>query len=597
MTPAAMKTLWIKGLACAGGLVLLAALNSSPARAQKAEQNARTPIISFASRFYPEISRNGIVAAQEKIAARVGADILKMGGNAVDAAVAVGFAMAVTHPQAGNLGGGGFMIISLAGENRHIALDYRETAPAAASRDMFLGANGEVDVERARSSLKSAGVPGTVRGLIHALERYGTLPLKTVIAPAVKLAEEGFPVSYVLAQTFERGRERLARDASSLQFFFKPDGGGYQPGEIWRQPQLARTLRDIAEQGAGGFYEGRVAELIAADMRKGGGLISLNDLKGYRAVEREVIKGTFKGYEIISMPPPSSGGVHLIQMLNILEGLDLKAMGHNSADYLHALIEAMRRAYADRSQYLGDPDFVKVPVGGLTDKRYGEKLRTTIDFTAASRSIDIAPAKPQLLESDQTTHFSVIDRHGNAVSNTYTLNFSFGSGYSVDEAGFLLNNEMDDFSSKGGTPNAFGLIGGDANAIAPGKRPLSSMTPVIILKDGKPYVATGSLGGSVIITTVLQVILNILEFDMNIMEAAAMPRIHHQWLPEDVLVEPGLSVDTLRILESRGFVFGKTGSGLFPRTILGRTNTVMAKDGLFFGAGDPRDPNSIPAGN
>ncbi len=571
-------------------------LSALPAPAQKAAEH-NPALIARNARFHPAVAEHGMVAAQEKLAADIGARILREGGNAIDAAVATGFVMAVTHPQAGNLGGGGFMVIQLAGDKgtgKATAIDYREMAPAAASRDMFLDAQGDVDNEKARYSRASAGVPGTVAGLLYALEKYGAMPRARVLAPAIKLAEEGFPVSRGLAFALETKHERFAKDPSSLHFFEHPDGRPYRPGEILRQPDLARTLRTIAEKGAAGFYSGWVAEAIAAEMRDGG-LISGADLKAYRVVEREPVRGAYRGYEIVSMPPPSSGGAHLIEMLNILEGYDLKPLGHNSAAYIHRLVEAMRRAYADRAKHMGDPDFYPVPVAMLTSKSYAAQLRKGIDLTRAAKSADIHAGRPQR-EGRQTTHFSVMDDKGNAVANTYTLNFAFGSGYSVDGAGFLLNNEMDDFSAKPGAANAYGLVGGDANAIAPGKRPLSSMTPTIVLKDGMPFMATGSPGGSTIITVTLQMLLNTLDFKMNVAEATAAPRIHHQWMPDKVITEDGVSVDTLRALEGRGFILPKNGDDGYQHRILGRTNSVVHEGGMFFGASDPRAPDGAVAG-
>ncbi len=546
---------------------------------------------------HPIVAKNGMVSAQETIAAEVGRDILAKGGNAVDAAVATGFALAVTFPAAGNLGGGGFMLVALAESQEVIAIDFREMAPSAANRDMFLGEDGEVDNQKAQYSHLSAGVPGSVMGLLDALESYGTMSRKQVMAPAVRLANKGIPGSYGLAQGFASSKEFLSKDPSTYGYFYKAAGELYRPGDRLKQRDLAKTLKRISKYGRAGFYEGKTADLLVAEMQKGGGLITHADLNNYQAVERKAVKGTYRGYEIYSMPPPSSGGVHVVQMLNILEGYDLRVLEHNSADYLHLLIEAMRRAYADRSKYLGDPDFFDVPVKALTDKAYAAKLRADIDKNKASRSQDILPGRHLPKESPATTHYSVMDKWGNGVSVTTTLNFSFGSGYSVDGAGFLLNNEMDDFSSKPGTPNGFGLIGGEANKIEPRKRPLSSMTPVIIKKDGKPYFVTGSPGGSTIITVVLQNILNIIDFDMNVMEAVTTPRIHHQWLPDIVITEPGISADTVRILEERGFIFGKNMDGKYKRTTLGRTNAILQKRGYFYGAADPRSPTSGAAGH
>ncbi|MFZ1107394.1 MAG: gamma-glutamyltransferase [Rhodomicrobium sp.] len=577
-------------LAAAAALILATA----PAPSQRAADPAADAVIGSEARFQPAVAENGMVAAQEKIAAQVGADILKAGGNAVDAAVAVGFALAVTHPQAGNLGGGGFMLIALA-DGRKVALDYREMAPAAASRDMFLDARGNVDRDKARYSRASAGVPGTVAGLLHALDHYGAMPRERVMAPAIKLAEEGFPVPYGLAYAFAKSTERLSADNSTAAMFLHPNGETYKFGEIFRQPELAKTLIAIRDRGAAGFYEGPVAELIAAEMKKGG-LITLEDLKNYRVAERQPVRGAYQGYEIVSMPPPSSGGVHVIEILNILEGYDLKKFGQDSADSIHRLVEAMRRAYADRAKYLGDPDFVQVPVAGLTSKAYAAELRKGIDLERATKSADVSAGKPPSAEGEQTTHFSVMDKAGNAVANTYTLNLAFGSGYTVDGAGFFLNNEMDDFSAKPGAPNAFGLTGDEANAIEPGKRPLSSMAPTIVFKDGAPYLITGSPGGSTIITVVLQEILNVLTYDMNVAEATAAPRIHHQWQPDNVITERGISDDTLRILEARGFILPKNPDGTFQHRVLGRANSIMKKGRLFLGAADTRDGDAAAIG-
>ena len=584
-----------------------ATIIASPALAQDAKPLAKADATGsqvFAgydnASFHPVVSANGMVSAQEAIAAEVGRDILAKGGNAVDAAVATGFALAVTHPSAGNIGGGGFMLVALnkdgADSAEVIAIDYREMAPMAASRDMFLGADGEVDNQKAQYSRLSAGVPGSVMGMLDALETYGTMSRKQVMAPAIRLADKGIDVTYGMAQSLKAMKSYFTKDPSTLEYFYKPGGVPYKQGDTLKQKDLARTLKLISRKGRAGFYEGKTAKLMVAEMRRGGGLITLEDMKNYHTVIRKAVKGTYRGYEVFSMPPPSSGGVHVVQMLNILEGYDLRALEHNSADYLHLLIESMRRAYADRSKYLGDPDFFDVPVAKLIDKSYGDRLRDTIDTSKASSSKDILPGRHLPKESPATTHYSVMDKWGNAVSVTTTLNFSFGSGYSVDGAGFLLNNEMDDFSSKPGSPNGYGLIGGEANKIEPRKRPLSSMTPAIVKKDGKPYFVTGSPGGSTIITIVLQNILNVIDFDMNAMEAVTAPRIHHQWLPDVIVTEPGISADTVRILEERGFVFNKDEIGKYKRTTLGRANAIMHKDGFFYGAADLRSPTSGASG-
>lgn len=550
---------------------------------------ADAPIIEADAAFHPVVGRGGMVVSQERLASQVGAAILDRGGNAVDAAVATGFALAVTLPQAGNLGGGGFMLIYLAERGETVAIDYREMAPAAAHRDLFLNRNGAVDPQKARFSHLSSGVPGTVAGLVETQRKYGKLSLASVLKPAIKLAAEGFRVDYPLAYSLRRAADWLRKNPAARRYFFKRDGSLLRAGDIWRQPDLAKTLKHIARNGAEGFYQGPVADLLVAEMQRGNGLITHEDLLRYRVVERSAITGRFHDYRIVSMPPPSSGGVHLIQMLNILEGWDLATLGHNSGDYLHRLIEVMRRAYADRSEYLGDPDFYRVPLKKLLDRDYADRLRKGIDLKKSSRSEAIRPGLELPEESPQTTHFSVWDTAGNVVSNTYTLNFSYGNGIAVPGAGFLLNNEMDDFSAKPGVPNAYGLVGNEANAIAAGKRPLSSMTPVIVFKGNKPLLATGSPGGSTIITAVLQTLLNVMVFDMNIAEATAASRIHHQWLPDLTLWEPGISVDTRERLKIMGHRLPEQ-----PR-LLGKTQSIVrdtsADDSpFFFGASDNRWP-------
>lgn len=582
-------------LGVAGTLLFAPAMAAETPNANADANPGANAVMSHSSRFHPVIAENGMVSAQDAIAAAVGRDILARGGNAIDAAVATGFALAVTHPQAGNLGGGGFMMVALNGADDVIAIDFREMAPAAATRDMYLDENGEVDNKRAQYSHLSSGVPGTVMGLLDALETYGTMSRRQVIGPAIRLAARGFPVSYGLAASLDDSKESLSADPSTLDYFFV-NGHAPKPGSILKQDDLAQTLRRIVKDGSDGFYKGKTAALMLAEISEGGGIMTQADLDNYRSVTRNAVTGTYKGYEVASMPPPSSGGVHVVQMLNILSGYDLVADGHNSADYLHKLAESMRRAYADRSKYLGDPDFFDVPVDDLIDQAYADYLRSTIDLSKASLSSDIGPAKSLPYESNETTHYSVMDKDGNAVSVTYTLNFSYGSGYTVDGAGFLLNNEMDDFSAKPGSPNGYGLIGGIANQIEPAKRPLSSMTPLILRKDGRPVLATGSPGGSTIITSVLQTVLNVTTFDMNIAQATAMPKMHHQWLPDMVITEPGMSKDTLDILASRGFILPKNEKGRYAHSVIGRVNSVAYKDGVFQGAADPRGPKSAVAG-
>ena len=563
---------------------------AAPGLHAEAKQAPRVPIIGYDARFHPVPSREGMVVSSEALASEVGARILAAGGNAIDAAVATGFALAVTYPQAGNIGGGGFMLVHLANEGRTVAIDYREMAPRAARRDMFLDKQGEVVPRSSQLTHLASGVPGSVAGLLHALERYGRLDRATVMTPAIELAENGFPVTYTLSNTLASpwGQRLLANEAAK-SYLFKPDGSVYQPGEILRQRDLAWTLRQIAERGAAGFYEGPVADRLVAEMKRGGGLITYHDLKRYKAVEREPVRGSFKGYEIVSMPPPSSGGVHMVQMLNVLEGFPLREMQLNSAAYIHVLAETMKRAYADRSKHLGDPDFHRVPVAELTSRTYAAQLRAAIDPERATPSAAIAPTTQFPRESTQTTHYSVIDAEGNVVSNTYTLNFSFGSGIAVPGAGFFLNNEMDDFSVKPGVPNVFGLIGDEANAVAPRKRPLSSMTPTIVLKDGKPFLATGAPGGSRIITVVLQIILNTLVFDMNIADASAQSRVHHQWLPDELYLEPGISADTEALLRAMGHAIGA------PGPMFGNAQSLVFRDGVMYGASDTRRPGGAVA--
>ncbi len=522
--------------------------------------------------FYPIEAQNGMVVTSEPIATQIGINILKLGGNAIDAAVAVGFAMAVTYPRAGNIGGGGFMLIHSAKTGQVVTIDYRETAPALAHRDMFLNKAGEVDNQLSRFSHLAAGVPGTVAGLALALEKYGSLSLAEVLAPAIQLAEQGFVVTPKLSREFKNL-------SPTPTIFLKPDGNFYEAGDILIQTYLAKTLKLIAKQGIKAFYQGEIAELIVKEMQAHGGLISKTDLAHYKAVIRKPVHGTYRGYDIYSMSPPSSGGVHIVQMLNMLENDDIATSGHNSATTIHIMTEAMKRAYADRSKYLGDPDFVTIP--DLTSKNYAAQLRAKFNLSQATTSEDILPGTPPTYESDETTHYSVVDKAGNAVSNTYTLNFSYGSRKVVQGAGFLLNNEMDDFSAKPGVPNAYGLIGGTANAIEPNKRMLSSMSPTIVLKDGKAFLVTGSPGGSRIITTTLQVIMNVIDHQMNLQTAVNAVRIHHQWLPDELRVEKGLNLDTMQLLKARGH-------RIVIKNPMGAASSILVDKNIFYGAADPR---------
>ncbi len=550
---------------------------------------AEQAILSAQDIFHPVLGTQGMVASQEATATQVGLEVLKGGGNAVDAAVAVGFALAVTLPRAGNLGGGGFMLIHMAESGETLALDYREEAPAAAGRDLFLDADGKVDNQRARFSYLSAGVPGTVAGLAAAQARFGRLSLAEVLAPAIRLAEEGMPVSVALAEGLAARAERLKAWPETARVFFKADGSPYSAGEKLVQSDLAWSLKEIARDGAAAFYEGEIGQRIAADMKANDGLITESDLAAYDVVWREPVTGSYRGYAIASMPPPSSGGVHLVQILNLLESYPLGEMGAGSAATLHVMAEAMKLAYADRSQHLGDPDFWKVPQRGLTSKAYASRLRQRIDQDRALAATEIGPGDPVPYESNETTHFSVADRFGNVVSNTYTINFSYGSGIVAKGTGILLNNEMDDFSAKPGTPNAYGLIGGAANAIEPGKRPLSSMTPTLVFKNGKPWLVTGSPGGSRIITTVLQIVLNTVDHGMNVAAATAAPRMHHQWLPDELRIEPGFSRDTLRLLAEKGH-------RVVIKNAMGSTQSLLRIEDGWTGASDPRRPGSLTLG-
>jgi gamma-glutamyltranspeptidase / glutathione hydrolase len=569
--------------------LVVAAFAATAAFAQSAPP-APAPIIANAARVLPVVARNGMVATQEKHATRVGVEILRQGGNAVDAAVAVGFALAVTHPQAGNIGGGGFMLVHLAGANRTIAIDYRETAPAAMTREVFLDEKGEADPKKSRDSALGVGVPGTVAGLALAHERYGSgrFTLAQLIAPAIKLARDGFTVEDDLADSLPRAQPRLARWPASAKIFLKGDAP-LPRGDRLVQGELAASLETIATSGPRAFYDGALAGKIVTAIQQSGGLMTLDDLKNYRAIERPVVRSNYRGYDIASMPPPSSGGIHLVQILNILEGFPLRDLGPESAATLHLMIEAMKPAYADRAEFLGDPAFVKVPLAGLTSKRYAAEQRKAIDPERARPADTIKPGTPAAYESDNTTHFSVIDRDGNAVANTYTLNFSYGLGLVADGTGILLNNELDDFAAKAGAPNAYGLVGGDANAPGPGKRPLSSMAPTIVFRDGRVVLVTGTPGGSRIITTVLQVILNVIDHQMNIAEAVAAPRIHHQWLPDRVFAERGLSPDTVRLLEARGHRIVTTATS-------GSANSILVTPDGLTGAADMRQRGTLAEG-
>jgi gamma-glutamyltranspeptidase / glutathione hydrolase len=564
--------------------VLIALMFGATAYAQVAPVS-RPSVITPAQTI---MAGNGMVVAQEQRAALIGIEILDRGGNAVDAAVAVGFALAVTYPRAGNIGGGGFMVIHLGKTGEDAAIDYRETAPAAATEKMFLDANGEADPKKSRDSALSVGVPGTVAGLALAHEKYGSgkLTLAELIEPAITLARNGVEIVDDIADTLPLAQPRIARWQSSAPVFLNSDGTVLMPGQDLLQPDLAITLRAIASDGPKGFYEGPVADKIVAAVRKAGGIMTTDDMKNYRAILREPVRGTYRGYDIVSMPPPSSGGVHLIEMLNILEGYDLAKLSREES--LHIIAEAMKRAYADRATFMGDPEAVKMPVAGLISKKYAAALRAQIGQRAAS-STEIRSGSPGDFEGQNTTHFSVIDRDGNAVSNTYTLNFSYGLGLVAEGTGVLLNNELDDFTSKPGTANAYGLVGYNANLPGPNRRPLSSMTPTIVMKDGKPFLITGSPGGSRIISTVLQIITNVIDFNLAIDQAVSAPRVHHQWQPDELYVEPGISPEILEGLVKRGYEVVPTP----PQT---SANSIEITADGYVGAADRRTRGSLAAG-
>ena len=535
-----------------------------------------------ATSLHPTRGTNGIVTSSSRIASEVGVDILRKGGNAVDAAVATAFAMAVTWPTAGNIGGGGFLVYHGA-DGEATTFDFREKAPLSASSTMYLDEDGNIRDNSNHDGILAVGVPGTVAGLALAHRRLGSLPWEDLLQPAIDLARDGMPISWNLHDSFERLNRYWESYPSSAKVFLKADGTFYQPGDTWKQPDLARTLERIQRDGKDGFYRGETARLIADFMADNGGIITLEDLARYEAVEREPIRGSYRGYEIVSMPPPSSGGVVLVQMLNILEGFDLAGIGHNSALYLHLLTETMRRAYADRANYLGDPDFNEdMPLDRLTSKEHAEKQRQTIVFHAASES---DPARfAEIYESEETTHFSVADRNGNMVSLTYTLENGYGNKMVVEGAGFLLNNEMGDFNAQPGVTNEQGAIGTEPNQIRPGQRMLSSMTPTIVAKSGVPLLATGTPGGKTIINTTMQTILNVIDHEMNVARAVSAPRIHHQWLPDTTRMESGaFSVDTVRLYEQRGHVIRETRA-------IGSAMAIYRdpQTGILYGASDPR---------
>jgi gamma-glutamyltranspeptidase / glutathione hydrolase len=550
------------------------------------------PVVSPFATARPVIARHGMVVSQEAEASRVGLDILKRGGNAVDAAVAVGFALAVTLPRAGNIGGGGFMLVHRADRNETVAIDYREAAPAATTKDVFLDANGEADPFKSRYSGLAVGVPGTVAGLELAWRKYGSgkFSFAELVAPAIALAREGLTVDDDVADSLPLAAKALASHPTSAGMFLRADGSVKRAGDHIALDDLAATLETIAANGAAGFYAGPVAQKIVAAVQAAGGRMTMADLAAYRAVERQPVSGTYRGYTVVSMPPPSSGGAHIIEILNILEGFPVTEQGLNSAASLHEMAEAEKLAYADRAAYLGDPDFMKIPLAGLTSKAYADHLRSLISPDRARPASDIRPGDPQRYESDQTTHFSIVDSEGDAVANTYTLNLPYGSGLVAEGTGVLLNDELDDFAAKPGAANVYGLLGGDANAPGPMKRPLSSMSPTLVFKDGKLMMATGSPGGSRIITVVLQVIVNVIDHGLNVAEAQNAPRAHDQLWPDELRVERGVSPDTIRLLEAMGHKVVLSPS-------MGSANTIgRAPDGELEGASDLRQRGTLAVG-
>jgi gamma-glutamyltranspeptidase / glutathione hydrolase len=568
------------------GLALLIA-TLLPAAAQEPRRAPYTPPPPQTIHSVP--AEHGMVVAQEKMGARIGADILRRGGNAVDAAVATGFAMAVTYPPAGNIGGGGFMVIHMRDHDEDVAIDYREAAAAATTPQIFLGSDGRPDAAKSRDSALGIGVPGTVAGLALALEKYGSgkFTLAELLQPAIKLALDGYVVTDNFADSLPAWHKRIVRWPSSAKLFSRDDGTPLKEGDRFVQPDLAATLEAIAAQGPRGFYEGPVAERLVKAVDDAGGILTLQDLKSYAAVIRAPVRGTYRGYDVVSMPQPSSGGVVLVEMLNILEDFPMADMKQGSPAALHLMIEAMKRAYADRARYLGD-SATNTPIATLIAKDYAEKQRATINPDRATPSNEVlAVTSPR--EGSNTTHFSVVDSSGNAVSNTYTLNFPYGVGLVAEGTGVLLNNELDDFTAAPGASNAYGLVGYEANLPGPGKRPLSSMSPTIVLKGGQPVLVTGSPGGSRIISTVLQVIVNVLDYHMDIAAAVAAPRLHHQWQPDEVRIERGFPDDVLAALKAKGHQIVEP---------MGSTsaNSIFVTSSGLEGAPDPRSRGSEAAG-
>lgn len=554
--------------------------------------NAQNLVLNPSSITHPVLASKGMVATQHYLASKVGEDILSQGGNAYDAAVAVGFALAVVLPRAGNIGGGGFMVMHDASSKENFSIDYREKAPLKASRDMYLNADGTVNSLRSTIGYLAIGVPGSVYGMWEVHQKFGSMTWEELLQPAIKLANDGFVMSPYMTMTLNRVHKKLSQFSTTESIFYK--NYPIEFNTSLAQPDLARTLTLIAQNGVAGFYEGEVADKIVDAMEKNGGLISHRDLKKYRPSWRKPLSSKYKGMDIITMGPPSSGGIHLIQMLNILENHDLQAYGHNNPRYVSLLAEVMKYAYADRSKYLGDPDFFEVPIDELTSKGYAKKINQKLKLfkfmtPPPSPSTSIEPGEYMRKESIETTHYSIADQYGNIISNTYTLNSSFGSGVTIEGTGILMNNEMDDFSSSPGTPNQFGLLGGEANKIVPEKRPLSSMTPTIVLKDDLPYFATGSPGGSRIITSVLQSILNIVDFELEVSDAILAPRVHHQWYPDILQLEKSYNSQHAETLAKKGYEVLM----INPATAL---QIVMIKNNFYYGFGDTRRPDSLAIG-
>ena len=538
---------------------------------------------------HPIMATGGMVVSQEALATEVGVNILNQGGNAIDAAVAMGFALAVTLPKAGNIGGGGHMVAWLAERKETVALDYREQAPGAARKEIYWDESGEWDLPKSQQGYLAPAVPGTVAGFAHALEQWGSMPWETLLRPGIRLAEEGIKVTVELADSLEQHQDLLRISEPGRAVFFKADRKPYAWGDTWKQPNLARTLRTLASDGPRAFYEGDIAKDLVESLAAKGGLITLEDLASYTAAPRTPVEGSYRGHRIVSMPPSSSGGILILQVLNLLEGFPLRELGHNTAETLHLMAEAFKLAYADRIKHLGDSDFWPVPRAGLISKRYADSLRGQIDPARVRPAEEISAGNPLAYESPDTTHYTVADRFGNVVSNTYTLLSAFGSGVVAGETGILLNNNMANLDAKPGSLNHFGLIGSEANSVAPRRRPLSSMTPTLVFADGKPWLATGSPGGTRVMTIVLQVLMNVIDHGLNLAEASHARRIHHQLIPNLLQVEAGHNRDTLRLLEKMGHV-------LSTEIAMGSTQSILIEDGVFHGASDPRRGSALAQG-